>query len=274
MWPGRFIAGNSIQHVLPVAKRVLDNTKWPIINYAIEHTSLPEGVFHEHMQLIKHLDYHYKIAIKVSSFGFDEDLIDALVEKCVGKNIRVIIDAEDNIHHDQYQDISNHVMQKHNKYIPYVVKTYQMYRKDGLETLERDLIDSRINNYHLGIKMVRGAYYHAEKKDGHLFTEKHLTDESYNKGILTIGQNNVNTYTILATHNFDSVRLGYMYNRYAKRRVFEFAHLMGIQEENYQGLVDLGQKINVYIPYGPYRQMLPYLTRRLYENIDMIRYMK
>ena len=274
MWPGRFIAGNSIQHVLPVAKRVLDNTKWPIINYAIEHTSLPEGVFHEHMQLIKHLDYHYKIAIKVSSFGFDEDLIDALVEKCVGKNIRVIIDAEDNIHHDQYQHISNHVMQKHNKYIPYVVKTYQMYRKDGLETLERDLIDSRINNYHLGIKMVRGAYYHAEKKDGHLFTEKHLTDESYNKGILTIGQNNVNTYTILATHNFDSVRLGYMYNRYAKRRVFEFAHLMGMQEENYQGLVDLGQKINVYIPYGPYRQMLPYLTRRLYENIDMIRYMK
>jgi proline dehydrogenase len=274
MWPGRFIAGNSIQHVLPVAKRVLDNTKWPIINYAIEHTSLPEGVFHEHMQLIKHLDYHYKIAIKVSSFGFDEDLIDALVEKCVGKNIRVIIDAEDNIHHDQYQDISNYIMQKHNKYIPYVVKTYQMYRKDGLETLERDLIDSRINNYHLGIKMVRGAYYHAEKKDGHLFTEKHLTDESYNKGILTIGQNNVNTYTILATHNFDSVRLGYMYNRYAKRRVFEFAHLMGMQEENYQGLVDLGQKINVYIPYGPYRQMLPYLTRRLYENIDMIRYMK
>ena len=274
MWPGRFIAGNSIQHVLPVAKRVLDNTKWPIINYAIEHTSLPEGVFHEHMQLIKHLDYHYKIAIKVSSFGFDEDLIDALVEKCVGKNIRVIIDAEDNIHHDQYQDISNYIMQKHNKYIPYVVKTYQMYRKDGLETLERDLIDSRIKDYHLGIKMVRGAYYHAEKKDGHLFTEKHLTDESYNKGILTIGQNNVNTYTILATHNFDSVRLGYMYNRYAKRRVFEFAHLMGMQEENYQGLVDLGQKINVYIPYGPYRQMLPYLTRRLYENIDMIRYMK
>ena len=190
------------------------------------------------MQLIKHLDYHYKIAIKVSSFGFDEDLIDALVEKCVGKNIRVIIDAEDNIHHDQYQDISNHVMQKHNKYIPYVVKTYQMYRKDGLETLERDLIDSRINNYHLGIKMVRGAYYHAEKKDGHLFTEKHLTDESYNKGILTIGQNNVNTYTILATHNFDSVRLGYMYNRYAKRRVFEFAHLMGMQEENYHGLTN------------------------------------
>ena len=62
-----------------------------------------------------------------------------------------IIDAEDNNHNDHYQDISNYIMQKHNKYIPYVVKTYQMYRKDGLETLENDLIDARINEYHLGI---------------------------------------------------------------------------------------------------------------------------
>lgn len=274
MWPGRFIAGNSIQHVIPVANRVLENAKWPIINYAIEYTNQPKKVFQEHLQLIKHLTYRHKIAIKVSSFGFDEELIDQLVTQCVGKNIRVIIDAEDNKHNDQYQDISNYIMQKHNKYIPYVAKTYQMYRKDGLETLENDLIEARIKEYHLGIKLVRGAYFHAEKNDGHLFTDKQLTDKSYNKGILTIGENPTNTYTILATHNIDSVRIGYMYNRHARRTVFEFGHLMGMQEENFQGLVNHGQKINVYIPYGPYRQMIPYLTRRLYENSDMMNYMK
>ena len=274
MWPGRFIAGNSIQHVIPVANRVLENAKWPIINYVIEHTTQPNKVFQEHLRLIKHLDYQFKVAIKLSSFNFDEDLIDQLVTQCVGKNIRVIIDAEDNKDNDQYQDISNYIMQKHNKYIPYVVKTYQMYRKDGLKTLENDLIEARIKEYHLGIKLVRGAYFHAEKDDGHLFTEKHLTDESYNNGILTIGENNINTYTILATHNIDSVRIGYMYNRHARRTVFEFGHLMGMQEENYQGLVNHGQNINVYIPYGPYRQMIPYLTRRLYENMDMLKYMK
>ena len=99
MWPGRFIAGNSIQHVLPVAKRVLDNTKWPIINYAIEHTSLPEGVFHEHMQLIKHLDYHYKIAIKVSSFGFDEDLIDTSKQDISESTARVAADLSEQKNH-------------------------------------------------------------------------------------------------------------------------------------------------------------------------------
>ena len=49
MWPGRFIAGNSIQHVLPVANRVLENAKWPIINYVIEHTTQPNKVFQEHL---------------------------------------------------------------------------------------------------------------------------------------------------------------------------------------------------------------------------------
>ena len=28
-----------------------------------------------------------------------------------------------------------------------------------------------------------------------------------------------------------------------------------------------------YIPYGPYKEMIPYLTRRLYENMDTIKYM-
>jgi hypothetical protein len=272
MWPGRFIAGNTIQHVLPVANKIIEQSKNPIINYVIEHTNQPKQVFQEHLQLIKHLDYRHKIAIKVSSFGFDEDLIDNLVEHCVGKNIRVIIDAEGNKNNDQYQDISNYIMQKHNKYVPYVVKTYQMYRKDGLETLENDIIDAWEKDYHLGIKLVRGAYFHAEKNDGHLFTKKILTDKNYNKGILFIGENNRNMYTILATHNVDSIRLGYMYNQHVKKPLFEFGHLMGMQEENYQDMAERGQIINVYIPYGPYTQMIPYLTRRLYENNDMIKY--
>ena len=184
MWPGRFIAGNSIKHVIPVSQRIINQSKHPIINYAIENTNNPNQVLEEHLRLIKHLDYKYKIAIKVSSFGFDEDIINHFVKCCIHKNIRVIIDAEQNSHHEQYQEITNYLMRIHNRYIPYVVKTYQMYRKDGLHTLESDYINSRINDYHLGIKLVRGAYYYQEKHQDHLYTEKKLTDDSYNNGIL------------------------------------------------------------------------------------------
>jgi proline dehydrogenase len=274
MWPGRYIAGNTIKQVIPVAKKILENNKYPIINYAVEHTDNQKQIVDEHMKLINHMNYRYKLAIKVSSFGYNKTLINILIDRCVGKNIRVIIDAEDNKHNDEYQKLVNYLMRVHNQTIPYVVKTYQMYRKDGLETLENDLIDSRVNGYHLGIKLVRGAYLHTEKNQAHLFTKKKLTDDSYNKGILTIGVSKYNPYTLLATHNKDSVRLGYMYNRHAGRDVFEFAHLMGMQEENYQELVERGEKVNVYIPYGPYNKMIPYLTRRMYENMDMLKYMK
>ena len=45
---------------------------------------------------------------------------------------------------------------------------------------------------------------------------------------------------------------------------------MGMKENCYDKY-DL--KVNVYIPYGPYKQMIPYLGRRLYENLDTIKYM-
>ena len=63
-------------------------------------------------------------------------------------------------------------------------------------------------------------------------------------------------------------------NRTKKRRKFEFANLMGMQENMYNNIIKSGNKVNVYIPYGPYSKMIPYLTRRLYENIDMIKYMR
>ena len=36
----------------------------------------------------------------------------------------------------------------------------------------------------------------------------------------------------------------------------------------YEGRIRIG----TYVPYGPYREMIPYLGRRLYENIDSIKY--
>ena len=63
MWPGRFIAGNSIKHVISVSHCVLNQFKQPIINYAIEDCDNSKQVFEEHMRLISQLYYKYKLAI-------------------------------------------------------------------------------------------------------------------------------------------------------------------------------------------------------------------
>ena len=46
-----------------------------------------------------------------------------------------------------------------------------------------------------------------------------------------------------------------------------------MNEIEYQRLADSGSLVNTYIPYGPYTQMIPYLSRRMYENMNMIKYM-
>ena len=270
----KFIGGNNIHAVLPVAKRMLKEYKSPIINYMIEHGNEPKQILDEYIKLIQHIDYQYKIAIKPSSFDFDKDKIDHVIEKCIEKNIRILIDAEQGNLNDHYQNMVDDLLCKYNKDFAYIIKTYQMYRKDSLQTLEQNIYDSQQKRFNLGIKLVRGAYHHREKESGELFTEKKSTDENYNKGILTIANHSINTYTILATHNKKSIEMGYYMNRIKKRRLFEFANLMGMQEDVYETILKQGNIVNVYIPYGPYSQMIPYLTRRLYENIDMIKYMR
>ena len=41
-------------------------------------------------------------------------------------------------------------------------------------------------------------------------------------------------------------------------------------KENYYQQVSIKHPVNVYIPYGPYKEMIPYLGRRLSENLGII----
>lgn len=149
-----------------------------------------------------------------------------------------------------------------------------MYRKDSFIQLSNDI--DIFKNYHLGVKLVRGAYWNSEKNDGHLFTKKYETDFNYDNSISLIYNhhysNNINT--ILATHNKESINTGLHYNKKIRldSKKFEYGHLMGMNETVYNN-INHNNKINVYIPYGPYHKMIPYLSRRLYENLDTIKYL-
>ena len=81
----------------------------------------------------------------------------------------------------------------------------------------------------------------------------------------------INKFIIIASHNKESINLGYLLNQ--QNKIFEFAHLLGMNEKKYNKLIHNNENVNVYIPYGPYKYMIPYLTRRLYENLDTIKYM-
>ena len=265
----RYIAGNSISSAIKCSDLIIKKNKIPIINYAIENIKNNDVIFTEHINLCNLLNSKYKVAIKLSSFNFDIDKIDNLIEIAKDKSIQVIIDAEKGVDNDKYHEISNDLVIKHNINKFHIVKTYQMYRKDSFDQLMNDYSLFNSKDIYFGTKLVRGAYWNSENKDGHLFTKKKYTDLSYDNAIKFLSMNNHNNYNILATHNINSINLGVSKNK--NQKIFDFAHLMGMSENTYSKFTD--ENVHVYIPYGPYKEMIPYLLRRLYENIDTIKYM-
>jgi proline dehydrogenase len=141
-----------------------------------------------------------------------------------------------------------------------------MYRKDSLNELEADIKKSNFNNIQLYPKLVRGAYLNLEYGESHLFNNKKDTDDSYNKGILLCYKNNIKA--MLATHNEFSINLGLLLNQ--DKNLFIFANLLGMNEKKINKIKDCSKA--TYIPYGPYNEMIPYMVRRLYENLESIKY--
>lgn len=279
----RFVSGNKRLHAIDMANNLIQKNKIPIINYITEESTNKKRVFNEYIKLLTMIPDKSMIALKLSSLDFDRDLIYKLIEKYKSQSIKVIIDAEDNKNINRYRSIVNSLILKYNRLndSDTIIKTYQMYRRDSLQEIyddnrffiERDCLLSR--------KLVRGAYWNSESSDGHLYTNKSETDDIYNKAIIRSLSNTTRLYNhkllystnIIATHNRESIEITTaLIDRHSiLKPTTIIANLMGM---NNQLSNQLSQHYNIatYLPYGPYNKMIPYLSRRLYENVDSIKY--
>uniref|UniRef100_A0A6C0AZ33 Proline dehydrogenase domain-containing protein n=1 Tax=viral metagenome TaxID=1070528 RepID=A0A6C0AZ33_9ZZZZ len=261
----RFIGGKNIKNLFN--NNIIKKNTIPIINYIAENTSNnSNNIYLEYKNLIKELNSDYIIALKLSSLNFNENYLNKIIDDCKLKNIKLIIDAENNKNIEKYRSIVNNAIINHNSKNLNVIKTYQMYRKDSLHELNHDINYFENNNINLSCKLVRGAYYNEEKNENHLFKSKNDTDLNYNKAIIKCYESRFNN-NIIASHNHFSIKLAMLLNKNDK---FIIANLKGMNERFMNNIIDI--KKAEYIPYGEYNEMIPYLTRRLYENIDQIKY--
>lgn len=267
----KYIAGNNLKSGLKISNNLLLKNKIPILNYAIESSIDNNTIIKEFKNIQKNINKKCRVSLKLSLFNFDYNDIDKIVKILIDSNIIILIDAENDKNYNKYNVLTNKLINKYNKNKVSIIKTYQMYRKDSLLNLENDINLFKKNDIKLGVKLVRGAYWYEDKKGGNLFTCKYDTDLNYNEGVLKLYDTNKKSINILATHNNESINLGFLLNK--KTEIFEFGHLMGMNENKFNFLIKNKQNVNVYIPYGPYKYMFPYLFRRLYENMDTIKYM-
>ena len=248
----------------------------PILDYTNENFRNHKNNFNKISQLIR---YHPNnlIAVKLSSLDItnnrkqSEDYLHKLTELAIDNNSKILIDAENYIIQDDINDLSIKFMKEYNCEKVIIYKTYQMYRKDTLNILKNDLLQSR--NFFIGYKLVRGAYYNEDYKYNILFDNIEDTHYNYDLAIKLFSENNnLKDKLICATHNENSVNLAIEEIKNNKLNNIEFAHLMGMSDKLSNKLAK-NYVTYKYLPYGNFRDTLPYLIRRLYENYPMIFYL-
>ncbi len=190
------------------------------------------------------------------------------------KDVRVFVDAEETWIQDTIDNIAYEMMSKYNKEKAIVYNTIQCYRKDRIKHT-KDVI-KRLD-CKIGFKLVRGAYMEKERKRAldrgflsPIQPTKELTDKEFDE-VLNICIQNIEKVSVCAgTHNEESSQLlvdimeekGLSNN---DERIW-FAQLLGMSDHISYNLANAGYNVAKYVPYGPVKAVLPYLSRRAQEN--------
>lgn len=151
----------------------------------------------------------------------------------------------------------------------------QAYQKRAIYVIEWLAALADAQKRRIPLRLVKGAYWDSEIKraqengwsDYPVFTEKSATDVSYlacARRILALPEA---FYPQFATHNAHSVAAISIFGQ--GHPGFEFQRLHGMGAALYDELLAQGNQAlscRVYAPVGGYRDLLPYLVRRLLEN--------
>lgn len=194
--------------------------------------------------------------------------------------IPIFIDAEESWIQQAIDDLANQMMVLYNKEKAIVYNTYQLYRKDRLAYLKHSLEMARSGNYFLGIKLVRGAYMEKERKraaennyPSPIHDSKEHTDRDYDAALLFCIENDDRTDLCAGTHNEKSsmylAKLMQERNFSSDNQFIYFAQLLGMSDHISYNLANAGFNVAKYVPYGPVREVLPYLIRRAQENTSV-----
>ena len=267
---------NQIQYII---KQLKSKNMHPILDYINENGKNHHNNYLKIKKNIKKFPNNH-FSIKLSSFNIDNNYNLAyqyakeICEVAIENNCKILIDAEDYKIQEYINTISNDLMKTYNLNSTYIYKTYQCYRKDSLDVIKHDIKNKNTNNYNLGIKLVRGAYYNQDKKYNILFEDINSTHNNYNKCVeVLLNSTNTNDRIILATHNKESCELAINKKPLLENQnTLSFAQLMGMGD-NLSNFLSENHIVYKYVPFGNLYESIPYLLRRLYENKDSIKYL-
>lgn len=208
------------------------------------------------------------------------DRMYAICELAAEKKIGVLIDAEESWIQDPVDRLCMEMMQLFNTTEAVVYNTVQLYRHDRLSFLKMSHRIAREKGFVLGVKLVRGAYMEKERAralekgyDSPIQPDKAASDRDFNAAVQFCLENLGDIAVVVASHNENSNqlaaatmdRLGIARNH---SRV-HFSQLYGMSDHITFNMAREGFRVSKYLPFGPIREVIPYLMRRAQENTSV-----
>jgi proline dehydrogenase len=192
-------------------------------------------------------------------------------------NIGVLVDAEESWIQDPVDTLTILMMDSFNKTKAVVFNTIQLYRHDRLEFLKLSHVAASERNFILGVKLVRGAYMEKERLrainlvyHSPIQKDKAASDHDYDLALHYCIDNIDNISFIVASHNEKS---NLLVTELMQQKVIDtnhhhvhFSQLYGMSDNITFNLAKHGFNVSKYLPFGPIKDVVPYLMRRAREN--------
>ncbi len=201
----------------------------------------------------------------------------AICEIAAEKNIGVLVDAEESWIQDPIDRLTMEMMEIFNKEKVVVYNTIQLYRHDRLHFLKLSHQIAQQKGFKLGVKLVRGAYMEKEraraKEMGYpspIQPDKEASDKDYDLAVRYCIDQLDQIAVIIASHNEASNLLAAelldQKNIPHNHPHIHFSQLYGMSDNITFNLAKEGFSVSKYLPFGPIRDVIPYLMRRAQEN--------
>lgn len=255
------------------------------IYFAKEREAIPFAVFKP--TGVGRFDLYVKVGEKIVLTAEEEQEWNRVVNRfenicriAYENDVKILIDAEHSWMQDAADDLVLNMMRKYNKEKAIVYNTAQTYRWDRLDYLKKIHQIALEEGFHIGMKVVRGAYMEIERaradEKGYpspICATKSQTDATFNNSIVYMLENIDNKMALFAgTHNEEStylvMRLMQERNILCDDRVW-FGQLYGMSDNISFNLAKNGYRVAKYLPFGPVYEVMPYLIRRAEENTSV-----
>ncbi|QJB35793.1 proline dehydrogenase family protein [Chitinophaga oryzae] len=305
----QFCGGETLDEAAHTALQLGNYHVGVVLDYGVEAMEGEESYDHAVPEFIRAIQYAASkpdipfIAIKITGFARFELLekvhrgdtltpqeqqeyirvrsrVHSVAEAAAQYKVGLLIDAEESWIQKPVDDLTDEMMSLFNRNEVIVYNTFQMYCHDRFPFLQQSLEKAVKEGYLLGAKLVRGAYMEKENKRAAennyptpIQPSKEATDKDYNAAVqfclnhldklgVFIGTHNENS-CMLAARTMDEKNIPHNHPHVS------FSQLLGMSDNITFNLAHAGYTVTKYLPYGPVKDVMPYLIRRAQENTSI-----